>query len=163
MNAALRNIKTEIYDECGLEISNYSNEPESTDYAACRFQLNGRSIICRNAKITPKKVGQFVTFWKRSQNGPIEPFQNSDPFDFFVVNVQLGSRSGQFVFPKSVLIQKAIISTAKKEGKRAFRVYPNWDQPKSKQAKRSQKWQLDYFFELEDSLGLERANRLYQK
>lgn len=161
MDTALSKLKSEIYDKAGLELTNYAVELESTDYAACRFELNGLKIICRNAKITPKKVGQFVTFWKRSENDPIEPFQDSDSFNFFVVNVQSTARSGQFVFPKSVLIQKGIISTDKKEGKRAFRVYPSWDNPKSKQAERTQKWQLDYFYEISEDLELNKVRQFY--
>jgi hypothetical protein len=38
-----------------------------------------------------------------------------------------------------------IISTHLKEGKRGMRVYPPWDLPSSKQAKKTQQWQLPYF------------------
>ncbi|MEQ8907039.1 MepB family protein [Ekhidna sp.] len=41
-----------------------------------------------------------------------------------------------------------MLSTDKKEGKRAFRVYPNWDAVKSKQAERTQKWELNYFYQI---------------
>ena len=163
MDNSLSQLNTEIYDSCGLEISDFQWEAESKEYHACQFDLNGRKIICRSAKITPKKVGQFVTFWKRNGNGPIEPFNDSDLLDFYVVNVRAENQSGQFVFTKSILIKKGIISTEKKEGKRAFRVYPNWDLPKSKQAERSQKWQLDYFYEMNDSLDINRVLELYKE
>jgi len=163
MDNSLSQLNTEIYDSCGLEISDFQWEAESKEYHACRFDLNGRKIICRSAKITPKKVGQFVTFWKRNGNGPIEPFNDSDLLDFYVVNLRAENQSGQFVFPKSILIKKGIISTEKKEGKRAFRVYPKWDLPKSKQAERSQKWQLDYFYEMNDSLDINRVLELYKE
>ncbi len=135
---------------------------ESREYDACQFELNGLKIISRNAKITPKKVGQFVTFWKRIENGPIEPFNVTDRIDFYVVNVQDENKFGQFVFPKSVLIKKGIISTKKKEGKRAFRVYPNWDMVKNKQVERTQKWQLDFFYQIDDSLDFNRVVELYK-
>lgn len=163
MDNPLNQFKTSVYDKCGLEISGFTLEKESTEYAACRFELSGRMIICRSAKITPKKVGQFVTFWKRNGAGPIEPLHETDLLDFYVVNVQSENQVGQFVFPKSVLIKKGIISTERKEGKRAFRVYPKWDLPKSKQAERTQKWQLDYFFELNDFLDVDRVLELYRK
>ena len=57
----------DIYDKCNLAISNFHKELESKEYQACRFNLNNKHIICRTAKITPKKVGQFVTFWKRKK------------------------------------------------------------------------------------------------
>lgn len=162
MDQNLTQIKTEVYDKCALEISGFEQNLESKEYDACRFELNGRFIISRNAKVTPKKAGQFVTFWKRNGNGPIEPFSESDEIDFYIVTVQSANKLGQFVIPKSVLIQKGIISTDKKEGKRAFRVYPIWDAPRNKQAERTQKWQLEYFYEINDSMDLERVRELYE-
>ena len=161
MDKNLNQIKTEIYDKCSLEISDFIIEAESKEYDACRFQLNGLNILNRNAKITPKKVGQFVTFWKRNENGPIEPFDENDQIDFYTVNVRTENEFGQFVFPKSVLIKKGIISTEKKEGKRAFRVYPNWDIAKNKQAERTQKWQLNYFYQINSSTDLQKVTELY--
>lgn len=152
MNDNLTHIKSAIYNPFNLLISNLQIDAESKEYDACRFSMNEFNIVSRTAKITPKKLGQFVTFWKRSLAGPIEPFEESDEFDFFIVNVHFEGKSGQFVFPKSILIQKGIISTEKKEGKRAFRVYPTWDVVESKQALQAQKWQVDYFFELNSSL-----------
>ncbi|QHI38452.1 hypothetical protein IMCC3317_38450 [Kordia antarctica] len=163
MNNLLKRIKTEIYDICGLKVSNFRIETESKEYDACQFNLNGLYIVCRNAKITPKKVGQFATFWKRNEHQPIEPFHEQDAIDFFIVNVQTEHKFGQFVFPIAVLIEKGIISTDKKEGKRAFRVYPNWDETKSKQAARTQKWQLNYFYEINKTTDLNIVIELYKK
>ena len=162
MTNELSEIKNEVYDKCELLISELEYESESTDYAACSFKLNGLNIICRNAKITPKKIGQFVTFWKRNINGSIEPFFETDRIDFYAVNVRAENKRGQFVFPKSELIKKGIISTDKKEGKRAFRVYPSWDIVKNKQAERTQKWQLNYFYEIGKSTEFKKVNELYK-
>lgn len=163
MNSNLKQIKREVYDKCHLEISDLKLEPESKLYDACQFKLNGRSVISRTAKITPKKAGQFVTCWKRYGSGPIEPFDENDAIDFYAVIVQTEQALGQFVFPKSILVEKGIISTHLKEGKRAFRVYPNWDTPKSKQAQRTQKWQLEYFYEIDDSTDLKSVMALYSR
>lgn len=163
MDENLNQIKTEIYDKCSFEISHFKLEPESREYDACRFDLDGRKIICRNAKITPKRVGQFVTFWKRNENGPIEPFEENDKIDFYVVNVRTENGFGQFVFPKSVLIGKGIISSGKKEGKRAFRVYPSWDIVKNKQAELTQNWQLSYFYEIGKMTDFKKVNDLYSR
>lgn len=162
MNLQLTAIKNEVYTKCNLQISEFENESESSDYGACNFKLNGLHVICRNAKITPKKVGQFVTFWKRNGNGPIEPFFETDQIDFFTVNVQTKTQCGQFVFPKSVLIKKGIISTSNKEGKRAFRVYPAWDIAKNKQAERTQKWQLNYFYEIGKTINFKKVIELFK-
>jgi hypothetical protein len=106
MDRYLNQIKNDIYDKCALEISAFKIEIESKEYKACRFQLNGKHVLCRNAKITPKKSGQFVTFWKRNGTGPIEPFHENDQIDFYIVNARTEGELGQFVFPKSVLLQK---------------------------------------------------------
>jgi len=151
-----------IYNSCAFEISHFKLEQESKKYDACRFKLNGLNIISRSAQITPKKIGQFVTCWKRIDKEPIKPFEEKDLFDFYVVNVQTENNIGQFVFPKSVLIEKGIVSTDKKEGKRAFRVYPNWDIPENKQAKRSQKWQLNYFYEINNSTNFKNVAEFYK-
>ncbi|TXF82573.1 MepB family protein [Neolewinella aurantiaca] len=161
MNEDVRLIKKEVYEKCRLVISEYKAEGESQDYSACRFRLNGLRIVCRNSKITPKKVGQFVTFWKRSIDGVIEPLDESDQIDFYVVNVRTENKLGQFVFPKSILIEKGIMSTNEKEGKRGFRVYSIWDTPQNGQAKKTQKWQLNYFFEINEEVDLEKVIKMY--
>ncbi|MDI6046369.1 MepB family protein [Flavobacterium yafengii] len=152
-----------VFDKCGFELRNLEIEKESTEYSACKFDLNTVKILFRVSKITPTKIGQFVTFWKRSENGPIEPYAVSDAIDFFIINTKSNDKFGQFIFPKSVLSQQEIISTDLKEGKRGIRVYPPWDLTISKQAQKTQKWQLEYFLEipLNKSVNLDRAKQLY--
>ena len=130
-----------------FKISEPIIELESAEYGACTFTLNDLHILFRTAKITPTKTGQFVTVWKRINKGPIQPFESSDPIDFFIISVRKDDDFGLFIFPKSVLVDKKIVSD-KKEGKRAIRVYPPWDITTSKQAQKTQKWQLDYFLEI---------------
>lgn len=161
MDNALKHVEREVYEKYGLEISNIQQDHESKAYGACQFRLNGKVVLYRNAKITPKKLGQFVTFWKRKENGPIEPFRDADPIDFYVVTVISKKQFGQFVFPKSILIKKGIISTQQKEGKRAFRVYPKWDNVKSTVAQKTQKWQLDFFYEINDHIDFDKVSCLY--
>ena len=121
--------------------------------------------MSRNAKITPTKIGQFVTLWKRLNNGPIQPFDVSDSFDFVIINVRSENQIGQFIFPKKVLIEKDVFTTPSKEGKRAIRVYPLWDKPLSKQALKTQQWQLDYFLAIDEvgKTDVQRAKKLYSK
>jgi hypothetical protein len=140
--------KERLYDVCNLECTQPIAEAESADYGAYTFKINKQSVIYRVAKITPTKVGQFVTLWKRSDKGPIAPFEITDAIDLFIVSTRNGSYFGQFIFPKSVLHQKGILSDDKKEGKRAIRVYPPWDNTTSKQAQKTQQWQLDYFVDI---------------
>ena len=117
LNTNLIEVKTKIYDKLSLNISKVNNELEGIEYDACQFELNGMKIVSRSSKITPKKVGQFVTFWKRNQNKETEPYSENDQFDFYVINSKSGDRFGQFVFPKSELINKGFITSEKKDGK----------------------------------------------
>ncbi|MDP2688185.1 MAG: MepB family protein [Aequorivita sp.] len=158
----MNEIHKEIYRNCGLKISDFITEPESKEYSACQFQIDGRLVISRTAKITPKKVGQFVTFWNRNTKGITQPFSEKDNFQFYIINVQMENRMGQFVFPKSILITKGIVTTEKKDGKRGFRVYPDWDTTNNKQAEKTQQWQLDYFYETQQTPDLERIKELYK-
>ncbi|WP_243373581.1 MepB family protein [Microvirga solisilvae] len=151
-----------VYASLGLECSAMQVEPESAEYGACRFDLGERSVVFRASKITPTKIGQFVTCWKRIGNGPIQPFDTSDAFDFLVVSCRSGEHFGQFVFPKSALREKDIVSDQGKGGKRGIRVYPPWDEPESRQAQRTQDWQSAYFLKIDDaSLDEVRARKLY--
>lgn len=156
-------VKELIYNKCSFKISNFIQEKESKAYNACTFKLNDLHILYRDAKITPKKVGQFVTCWKRNSNNLTEPFHENDQIDYYVITVKNENNHGQFVIPKAELIKKGIISSHKKEGKRAFRVYPPWDKTLNKQAQRSQKWQLNYFFEISNSTNLDHVKNLYSK
>jgi hypothetical protein len=137
-----------VYDKCDLKCTAPEAEAESTDYSAYRFKINDKSICYREAKITPTKTGQFVTLWKRNISGIIEPFDFADAIDFVIISVRKENNFGQFIFPKEILLKKGIFSTKTKEGKRATRVYAPWDITNSKQAQKTQLWQLDYFLNI---------------
>jgi len=136
------------YGPSNLIFKELAMESESREYGACTFEINNKIVKFRTAKITPTKIGQFVTFWKRIGSGPIMPFDLKDPIDLFVVSVRHANHFGQFVFPKLVLYEKGFISKEGIGGKRAMRVYPPWDITDSNQAKKTQAWQLQYFFEI---------------
>ena len=147
-----------VYNPSGCKYSQPQNEPEASEYGGYTFELNGKSIRFRVAKITPTKIGQFVTLWKRIGKGPIQPYDISDPVDFYVISVRQGKHFGQFVFPKDVLLSKG-----NKGGKRAMRVYAPWDKPTSKQAEKTQVWQVGYFLEIsgDKKIDWERFGGLY--
>src|SRR5476651_865530 len=84
------------YEPGGFVYKNVIQEAESQEYSACEFEMNNKIIKFRVAKITPTKIGQFVTFWKRIGSGPIQPHDLEGPFDFFVVSVRSGKHYGQF-------------------------------------------------------------------
>ncbi|MEK3864361.1 MepB family protein [Paenibacillus sp. FSL H7-0716] len=67
----------------------------------------------------------------------------SDPTDLFVISTRNGNHFGPFIFPKAVLGEQDILSDKGEGGKRAFRVYPPWDNPTSRQAQKTQTWQSE--------------------
>lgn len=137
----------EILEPAGLSVTTEPVcEAESSEYGAARFELNHQSIVFRVAKITPRKVGQFVTLWKRPViGGEIEPLHVDDGIDFVIVYVADGDQRGAFIFDRAVLQAQKIFSSARGEGKRAIRVYPPWVAPTAPQAIKTQRWQLAYF------------------
>lgn len=152
-----------VYNPCKFIYSKPIAEDESVEYGAYSFEINGLNIKFRVAKITPTKIGQFVTLWKRVGKGPIQPYDSSDLLNFIIVCTRNDKNFGQFVFPKSALINQNIFSVEGKGGKRGIRVYPPWDKAVNRQAQKTQKWQLSYFLDtpLNSSIDYERAKILY--
>lgn len=144
----------QVYQAVGMVVTKQPvRELESKEYGSCRFELDRKAIVFRVTKITPIKVGEFVTIWKRS-NEIILPLDSSDPVDFVVINTNDEQHNGQFIFNKETLIKRGIMSNCGKKGKMAIRVYPPWTNPTVKQAIKTQQWQLNHFFSF-DSLGEE--------
>ncbi|MEV5241852.1 MepB family protein [Streptomyces cinnamoneus] len=163
----LQAAKTLVYDPIGFACSQPVPEPESAEYAAHGFTLDGMSVRFRVAKTTPTKVGQFVTVWQRSEEGPIRPFDVEDGVDLFVISSREGGQFGQFVFPREVLCERGIVSRNGSGGKRGFRVYPPWVTTTSRQAGNTQAWQVNHFLRLREDgedvpLDVARVQALYR-
>lgn len=138
-------LQEHIFTPDSLGFHGFQWEAESQEYAACTYRLGELQILGRTAKITPKKKGQFVTVWKRINQGPIQPFEETDPIDFCIVFTAPTGPQGVFIFPKGILLEKGVFYSAAKPGKRAIRVYPPWESDLNKQAARTQRWQSAYF------------------
>lgn len=153
------------YEPSGLMCKNFEKEAESEEYGAFTFEMNGIRIKFRIGKITPTKVGQFVTLWKRIGDGVILPHDLDDSIDLFIVSARKGENFGQFVFPKTILFEKGIVSKEGKGGKRAMRIYPPWDITDSRQANKTQAWQLMYFFEIHptNNIDVDKVQKLFQQ
>lgn len=148
------NIKSNLYlfqeSICSLnkiQLKNIAIEQENKDYDGYSFSLNKYHIQFRTAKVTPKKVGQFVTFYKRLPNGIIAPYDIADNIDFFIIASSKANSKGFFIFPKETLLKHDLISQNNSGGKRGFRVYLPNDLPQNKQANSTQKWQAEYYLD----------------
>lgn len=161
INKKLEETTKIVFDKLELKIKEIQIEKESQDYSAARFELNNLKVIFRESKITPTKIGQFVTLWKRIEKQPIQPISVQDNFDFVIINSKTATNFGQFVFPKSFLEQKGYLQSQSKKGKLGFRVYPSWDKTLNKQSQQTQKWQLNYF--IETPIDFVKAKSLYYK
>lgn len=135
-----------LFGKTTLKISNLVENKEAKDYLGFSFDAGKYKFIFRKSKITPKKTGQFVTLWKRNSNQKTEPYHKAYNFDYCIIIVQEKDKCGLFLFPKDELIKQAILSTESKEGKRGFRVYPNWTKTVNKHAEKTQLWQAEYFY-----------------
>lgn len=140
--------KKNLFDKLNFILTDFEFEKESRECEASRFRLDENMILYRKAKITPTKTGQFVTLWKRNGKRIIEPYQDSDPFDFLIVLAKSEFNLGLFIFPKWILIEQGILSIKEREGKRAFRIYAAWDLAENKQSIKTKRWQAEFFLNL---------------
>lgn len=152
-----------VFKTCGLDLSNFETELESQGYCACSFKLDKQNVKFRVAKITPTKIGQFVTIWKRNEKGITQPFDILDEIDLFIIAVRKQNHFGLFVFPKSVLHENKVLSDKTRDGKRGIRVYPGWELTTNKHAQKTQLWQIKYFLEIPQGklIDLKKAKRLF--
>ncbi|QDQ02952.1 mep operon protein MepB [Lysinibacillus fusiformis] len=144
-------INNKIYEPNNLMISNIQEEQQNAEYGAGKFTLNLKPIRFRVAKITPTKIGQFVTFWEKDDGNKNQAYNAKEFPDLLVITTFKDNKVGQFVFPKELLVKKGILRTDDRKGKMAIRVYPSWDKPTNKQAVTTQKWQLPYFIDITDN------------
>lgn len=73
---AVNIINTVIYEPNQLIIKSIVEEKQNANYAACKFKLGfglttervTKTVRFRVARVTPTKIGQFVTFWEKDVN-----------------------------------------------------------------------------------------------
>lgn len=142
-------------------VENVEKEIAGSEYHAYRFKLNGQNILYRYAKVTPKRVGHFVTLWQRpTLDSKIRPFDKNDKINWVMIFVHDGYHYGMFLFDVGTLVKRGIFSNNLQGGKRAIRVYAPWITPTSKQAIKTQSWQLQHFIDADDNNALEKFNKI---
>ncbi len=151
MNEELKRFENSVSKVIGQKFTNITQDQECEEYFGFNFQIDKLNLKFRKAKITPKKVGQFVTLWKRNSEKQTEPFNENDNFDFYIIVTEQEEKFGFFIFSKKILSEKQILTTNPKEGKRGFRIYPDWTKTENKQAEKTQSWQTNYFIDLTNS------------
>ena len=150
-DTVLEYLSKAIYEPNQLIVRSIEEENQNSEYAAGKFVLStttiNKTVRLRVAKITPTKIGQFVTFWEKDENGTNQAFKYKEAPDLLVITAFKDNNTfGQFIFPKNILLKKDIFKTDSTKGKMGMRVYPSWDAPVSKTALATQHWQLNYFF-----------------
>ncbi|ERL54648.1 MepB family protein [Psychrobacter aquaticus] len=168
-DTVLEHINKVIYKPNQLTITSTKEEQQNLEYAAGTFELINKltvkTVRFRVAKKTPTKVGQFVTFWEKDSKGINQPFQYDSSPDLLVITTSKDNNTcGQFVFPKNVLLRHNILKSHFTKGKMGIRVYPSWDKPTSSTALKTQSWQLDYFFMVNNKsiLPIAKIRALYE-
>lgn len=131
-----------------LAMSQRQPDLDGLEYDGVTFGVAGRRIIGRSARVTPTKNGLFVALWRRASDGGTRPLAESDPFDVVAVATRDAAGFGAFIFSKADLRTHGVVSGGPSVGKRGFRVYPAWVTPQSRQAERTQSWQLHSFLDL---------------
>lgn len=161
---ALTYVSKMIYEPNNLSLKSVQEERQNSKYGAGTFQISSRTVRFRVANITPTKVGQFVAFWEKDENNKNQPYSYEEAPDLLVITTFKNDHEfGQFIFPKEIIFKQNILRSSSTKGKMAIRVYPSWDSPTSKQAMKTQKWQLPYFIDMtsRNKLTEEKMMKLY--
>lgn len=135
---------TFLNSEASYEIQQWNQQ-----YEAIEIETSNGIFISRLAQKTPNKKGFFFAIWKKDESNKNEPYDAKDIHDALIVNIVDAHRSGQFIFPKDVLLDKGILKSYISKGKMALRVYVPWETELNKTAIKTQQWQCDYFREME--------------
>jgi hypothetical protein len=152
MSSYLKLFKEKICQPNKWMITDVKTEDENSHYSGVSFNLNSMSVQFRVSKVTPKKNGEFVTFYKRQDNGIIAPYDSNDNIDFYIIMKQDIELPEYFIMPKKILCQYDILSINGIGGKRGFRLYTPDDIVTSIQAQKTQAWQKKCYLDLNDPL-----------
>ncbi|CEI81219.1 MULTISPECIES: MepB family protein [Oceanobacillus] len=143
------------------DITNIVNEPQNMEYEGTTFTIHETMYRSRLAKRTPKKKGYFVVFWEKDVNQRNQAYAYSESPDKIMISIIDKDLKGQFIFPKSLLLEKRILRTIDNKGKMAIRVYPSWEKSLNNAAKKTQAWQAPYFINVSNEIDWGRLTELY--
>ncbi|MEH7041844.1 MepB family protein, partial [Bacillus pseudomycoides] len=84
-NNIIENLDNIVYKLNNLVITNLKEEKQNSEYSGWTFQLNNKTIRFRVSKITPNKIGQFVSFWEKNENMQNQAFFYDSAPDLLVI------------------------------------------------------------------------------
>ena len=80
-----------------------------------------------------------------TQEGITRPYTADDGVDEFWIAAETRHGYGYFKFPAQELAKAGVLATAKKPGKRGFRLYTPWDTDLNASATKAWAWQRGFF------------------
>ncbi|WP_339179399.1 MepB family protein [Oceanobacillus sp. FSL W7-1293] len=155
------NLTKSLLSGTDYDITNIVKEPQNMEYEGTTFTIHENMYRSRLAKRTLKKKGYFVVFWEKDVNHCNQPYAYSESPDKIMISIIDKDLKGQFIFPKSLLLEKRILRTINNKGKMAIRVYPSWEKPLNNAAKKTQAWQAPYFINVSNEIDWRRLRELY--
>lgn len=123
-------------------------EIQNEEYEGLLIESNEGVLRSRLAKKTPKKKGYFVAFWEKDAHNKNQAFHVDDEPQHYLIFVDDEGKKGMFVFPIARLEKQGILRNDVQKGKMAIRVYPSWETELNPTATKTQKWQNEYFYDL---------------
>lgn len=130
-----------------FDIYNYEDWNKEYEGLIIKTKKENIKIRCRLAKKTPKKSGYFVAFWEKNSFQKNEPFKEKNSPELLAICILDEVNQGVFVIPKEGLVKNNILANVNNKGKMAARFYPSWSDNLNKTAKKTQDWQLEYFYD----------------
>lgn len=100
-----------------FSFENLHYERQNEEYEGTTFSINTHTFRSRLAKSTPKKKGYFVAFWEKDITDKNQPFLYENSPDKLIITILDGQLSGQFIFPKEVLLKKGFSKAKLQMGK----------------------------------------------
>lgn len=109
-----------------------------------KFEFNSSIFFCFFSHKTPQKRGEFVSLWRRNENGVTIPFSYNSIFHGFIIF--LSTKNEYLFLSKEVLIKRKIIISPFSKGELGMRVYAPHDIVESPLAKKSQQWMSECYY-----------------
>lgn len=136
----------------GCTVQIVKNDSFNHAYSGMDLVLDKQlKLTYRQAKITPKKQGFFVTLWHKDSSEAVNiPYSATDLEHGLLIFVPHDKAPGFFVLNQSVCEQLGILKTESKPGKMGFRIYHPESQLEAKQARRIQTLMKPYFICVRD-------------